>query len=166
MEIQASKTNIRKALFQDADSLFYLIDSLADYEKLQKPSDEAKERMMLDFLGDFPRASAWLAEYENKPVGYAITFYTYSTFLGLPTLYIEDIFVLKEYRGRGLGKELFNFCAKLALAEGCGRMEWLVLDWNQTAIDFYEKAGAKKMKEWELFRMTREDLLKFVNNSQ
>jgi len=159
------KINIRKATIEDSDVLCNLIDALAHYEKLIPPDAEAKERLKLDVCGPFPRITAWLGEYEGKVVSYAITCFTYSSFLAKPTLYIEDIFVLPEYRKKGIGKALVNYCALVALQEDCGRMEFQVLDWNKPSIDFYEKLGAKHMKEWFPFRMEREALIKLVNNA-
>jgi GNAT superfamily N-acetyltransferase len=91
-------------------------------------------------------------------VGYAITLFTYSSFLALPTLYLEDLFVLESYRGQGAGYRLFTHCVEEAHRRGCGRMEWQVLDWNRLAIDFYERLGARQMKEWLPYRMVREDM--------
>lgn len=165
MNKTVEKINIRKATLEDGDVLCSLIDALAAYEKLSPPDNEAKERLKQDACGPFPRVTAWLAEYDEKVVGYAITCFTYSSFLAKPTLYIEDIFVLQEYRKKGIGKALFNYCALVALQEDCGRMEFQVLDWNKPSIDFYEKYGAKHMKEWYPFRMERDTLLKVVNEN-
>ncbi len=159
------KINIRKATPEDGDVLCNLISALADYEKLTPPDAEAKERLKTDACGPFPRITAWLAEFEGKVVGYAITLFTYSSFLAKPTLYIEDIFVLPEYRKNGIGKALFEYCTLIALQEDCGRLEFQVLDWNKSAIDFYEKKGAKHLKEWYPFRMERETLIKLINKS-
>ena len=163
MKTKVEKINIRRATLDDADVLLNLIDTLADYEKLDKPTNDAKERLKIDLLGPMPRAAAYLAEYEGTVVGYAITLFTYSSFLALPTLFIEDIFILEEYRNKGIGTEFYKFCAKLTLEEGCGRMEWVVLDWNKPAIDFYKKLGAEQITMWLPFRMTREQLLKLIN---
>lgn len=151
---------IRKAVAGDSDSLLCLIDALADYEKLKRPDKEAKIRLKEDIFGISPKINVLLAEFEGRIVGYAIYFFTYSSFLAKSTLYLEDVFVLPEYRSKGIGKLLFKYCAKVALEMGCGRMEWQVLDWNKLAIDFYIKSGAKHMKEWFPFRFNREDLEK------
>ena len=155
-------SKIRKATKDDADNLFRLIDALADFEKLSRPDSEARKRFINDAFGANPKINIWLSEVDNKAVGYAIYFFTYSSFLARQTLYLEDIFVLPEYRSKGLGKILFKHCAQIALEENCGRMEWQVLDWNKPAIDFYVKSGAKYMKEWLSFRFTREDLERIV----
>ncbi len=151
---------IRKAITSDSDSLLSLIDALADYEKLERPDNKARKRLKEDAFGALPKINVLLAEFEGSIVGYAIYFFTYSSFLAKSTLYLEDIFVLPEYRSKGIGKLLFKHCARVALEMGCGRMEWQVLDWNKLAIDFYIKSGAKHMKEWFSFRFNREDLEK------
>ena len=120
---------IRKAGPADADVLCDLICSLAENEKLPRPDDVARERLKRDAFGSAPRFEAWLAEAKGKAIGYAITFYTYSTFLALPSLYLEDIFVLPEYRSQHAGAALFKRCARHAIEQGCGRMEWQVLHW-------------------------------------
>ena len=94
-----------------------------------------------------------LSDFGKFTVGYAIVFETYSSFLALPTLYLEDIFVLSEYRRHGIGLKLFRYCCAEARRRGCGRMEWVVLDWNKSAIRFYNRLGAKRMKEWQLYRL-------------
>ena len=157
------KITIRKAVKADGEVLCDLIDALADYEKLKRPDEDARKRFINDAFGNNPKITAWLAEINEKAVAYAITLYTYSSFLALPTLYLEDIFVLPEYRSCGVGKSLFMHIVRLAFDEGCGRMEWQVLDWNQLAIDFYEKIGAKQMKEWLTYRLDRESLGKLLS---
>ena len=170
MQLTKESILIRKAIKNDSEALLDLIDALADYEKLQRPDINAKERIKIDAFGSSPKITAWLAEIKAihkmpLPVAYAINLYTYSSFLALSTLYIEDIFVLPEYRSKGIGKALFLHCAQQALKEGCGRMDWQVLDWNKLAIDFYERAGAKHLKEWFSYRFTREDLEQFVSKN-
>ena len=158
------KVNIKKASINDSEDLFSLIDALADYEKLERPDSDAKKRFLKDAFGKNPKITPWLAEKDGKAAAYAITLYTYSSFLALPTLYLKDVFVLPEYRACGIGKSLFRHLVKLAYDEGCGRMEWQVLDWNQLAINFYEKIGAKHMKEWFTYRLDRELLKKLIKD--
>jgi GNAT superfamily N-acetyltransferase len=110
-----------------------------------------------------PRFEVYLAEMGITPVGYAIVFETYSTFLALPTLYLEDLFVLPEYRKSGIGYALFRKIATEARKRGCGRMEWAVLDWNLLAINFYRKLGATHLKEWNVYRLTEADLERIGN---
>jgi GNAT superfamily N-acetyltransferase len=145
---------VRKAVASDEPAILALVEALADYEKLARPSAEARMRLMQDMFGSKPRIDCFLAFADGYPVGYAIVVETYSSFLALPTLYLEDLFVLDEYRGRGAGRALFETVLAEAKRRGCGRMEWTVLDWNELAKDFYARVGGKHMKEWELYRIT------------
>jgi GNAT superfamily N-acetyltransferase len=145
---------VRKAVPSDEPAILALVDALADYEKLPRPSPEARERLLRDILGPKPRIDCFLAFADGYPVGYAIILETYSSFLALPTLYLEDLFILEEYRKRGVGRALFNTAVQEAKSRGCGRMEWTVLDWNQLAIDFYQKIGGTHMKEWQMYRIS------------
>lgn len=144
---------VRRAVAADAPAIHALIDALADYEKLPRPSEAARQRLAHDLFGPRPRIECVLAFLDGYPVGYALFFETYSSFLALPTLYLEDLFVLPEYRGRKAGHALFSEVHSLAKQRGCGRMDWTVLDWNQLAIDFYERAGAVHLREWQLYRI-------------
>lgn len=156
---------IRKAQPADGERLLFLIDALADFEKLPKPDTAAKQRLLRDVFGEHPRVEVFLAEVENAVVGYAFIFETYSTFLALPSLYLEDLFVLPEYRGRKIGYALFRQCVAEAQRRGCGRMEWTVLDWNRHAIDFYERLGARQLKEWFYYRLGRADMEDILKTS-
>jgi GNAT superfamily N-acetyltransferase len=149
---------IRRATAGDAPVLLELIDALADYEKLERPTPDARERLVRDGFGESPRFVAYLAETAGGAVGYAITFLTYSSFLARPTLFLEDIFVLPEARRAGAGSAFFRHLAVEALRQGCGRMEWMVLDWNRLAIDFYEKVGARRLSGWLPYRLTVPEL--------
>ncbi|MDZ4801077.1 MAG: GNAT family N-acetyltransferase [Bryobacteraceae bacterium] len=144
---------VRKAVRSDAQAIHTLVDALADYEKLERPTVEARARIVEDLFGPKPRLECWLAFLDGYPVGYAFALETYSSFLALPSLYLEDLFVLPEYRSRKAGLALFNEVLGEARRRGCGRMEWTVLDWNQLAIDFYQRLGATYMKEWHLYRI-------------
>ena len=156
--MKAAAIQIRPATASDADAWLSLIDALADYEKLQRPDTAARQRLLSDAFSEKPRTEVYLAQSGGHIVGYAITLFTYSSFLALPTLYLEDLFVLESYRGQGAGYQLFTHCVEEAHRRGCGRMEWQVLDWNRLAIDFYERLGARQMKEWLPYRMVREDM--------
>lgn len=149
---------IRPATRSDADVFLRLVDALADYERLPRPTAAARERLLRDGFGETRRFRAHLAEVDGRAIGYAITFQTYSSFLALPTLYLEDLFVLPEERRHGVGTVLFRYLAAEAVREGCGRMEWVVLDWNQLAIDFYDKLGATRLDEWSTYRLAGEQL--------
>ena len=151
---------LRPAVRDDAGQWLALVDALADYEKLDRPRPDARERLVRDAFGPPPnRIQVYLAESaEGETLGYAITCETYSSFLALPTLYLEDLFVLPEARRRGIGHAFFRFLAAEATRRGCGRMEWVVLDWNQLAIEFYEGLGARHMREWYTYRLTADQL--------
>ncbi|MEK7264351.1 MAG: GNAT family N-acetyltransferase [Bacteroidota bacterium] len=145
---------IRLAAKKDGTALLSLIDALADFEKLKRPTAHARKRLLNDTFGRKKRFDAYLAFADNIAVGYAIIFETYSSFLAKPTLYLEDIFVLPAFRGKKVGLKLFRFCLQEARKRKCGRMEWVVLDWNENAIQFYDKLGAKQLQEWLPYRIT------------
>ena len=159
----SSSLIIRKATRDDAEAVLRLVDALAEYEKLDPPDAAARARLVNDMSGEKPRFDAYLAEIERTPVGYAFVFETYSSFLALPTLYLEDLFILPEYRDKKVGYALFRAMVSEANRRGCGRMEWAVLDWNQLAIDFYRRLGATHMKEWQLYRLVRSDMERILN---
>ena len=148
------KISIRKARKTDSRSFIDLVVSLARFERLPPPTVSGKQRLLQDTF-EKKRLKLFLAFADKKPVGYALYFFTYSSFLARPTLYLEDLFVLDEFRGRGVGRKLFEMCAKEAGREECGRMEWSVLTWNKKAIGFYEKIGAKRLREWYYYRLDR-----------
>ena len=145
--------DVRKAEPGDAGALLHLIAKLAEYEQLAPPGEAAQERLIRDVFGDTPRIEAYLAWHGASPVGYALILETYSSFLALPTLYLEDIFVLEEYRRRKAGLALFLTAARIAKERGCGRLDFAVLDWNTTAQDFYRRLGAEHLREWQLYRL-------------
>jgi len=142
--------SVRRATSADTEAILQLVDALADYESLTRPTAEAKKRLAAD-MGK--RFDAWIAQVDGKSAGYAFVFETYSSFLALPTLYLEDLFVLPEYRSRKVGLALFTEMLEEAKRRGCGRMEWTVLDWNELAINFYKRAGAEHMKAWHHYRI-------------
>lgn len=155
---------VRRATRTDTQAILQLVDALADYEKLARPDADARRRLERDMFSERPRIEAFLADDEGKPVGYAFVLETYSSFLALPTLYLEDLFVLPEHRSKRVGYALFTAMVREAFERGCGRMEWTVLDWNQLAIDFYRRLGATHMKEWHLYRLVREDMRRILSN--
>jgi len=157
---------IRRARPEEGQTLLDLIEALADYEHLDPPAPEAQQRLLRDIFGEKPRLEAWLALHDGAPAGYALTFESYSSFLALPTLYLEDIFVLPTHRGCGAGAALFLELVAEAERRGCGRMEWTVLDWNRLAQDFYARFGATHMKEWQLMRLVREDFARILEKSR
>ena len=143
---------------RDVPVLLDLIDGLLDYENLARPDAAARQRLAADALTDPPRFHVLLAEVDDVVVGYAFYFFTYSTMLARPTLYLEDIFVLPEWRGHGAGIGLFRACARAAVASGCGRMDWQVLSWNEPSIRFYERLGARHLTDWYPFRLEADSL--------
>ncbi len=153
-----SDLTIRPATADDGDTFLSLVDALADYEKLDRPTPEARQRLLADAFGERQRISVFLGELDGRAVAYAIVLETYSSFLALPTLYLEDLFVVPDARRHGIGRVMIRYLAGEAVRRGCGRMEWVVLDWNQLAIDFYEKLGARRMEEWYTYRLTAEQL--------
>jgi GNAT superfamily N-acetyltransferase len=153
---------IRPATAADVPAILELIRALSDYEKLSHQVVVDEARLLEHLFGARPYAEALLAEQEGRVVGYALFFHTYSTFLGQPNLYLEDLFILPEHRGRGHGKGLLARLAWTAVERGCGRFEWMVLDWNTPAIQFYESLGAAVAPEWKLCRMTGDALRQFA----
>ena len=150
--------SVRRATPADAAPLLSLIRALADYEKLDPPDGAAQQRLIRDICGDQPRLDAFLAEIDGAPIGYALVFETYSSFLALPTLYLEDLFVLPAFRGRKAGSALFRLVIAEARRRGCGRMQWAALTWNKLAHDFYRRYGASPLEEWQTWRLTREQM--------
>jgi len=148
--------NLRSATVADLPLILSFIQGLAEYEKLahEVEATEAKLAATLFPIDGKAAAECVLAFDEGVPAGFAIFFSTYSTFLAKPGLYLEDLFVIPERRGRGIGKALILHVARLANERGCGRMEWSVLDWNTPAIEFYEGLGAKRMNEWTICRLS------------
>jgi GNAT superfamily N-acetyltransferase len=156
---------IRSASPADLATILGLIRALAEYEKLSDDvvaTEELLRRSLFPADGSPPAAYCVIAEADGVAAGFALYFFNYSTFLARPGLYLEDLFVRAEFRGRGLGKALLLHLAKLANARGCGRMEWTVLDWNQPAIEFYESLGARRMREWQICRLTGESLTRYA----
>lgn len=149
---------IRPAGPADADALAELIRELARYERLEHEVKMTTDDIRRTLFVPEPAAEALLAEAGGEPVGMALFFSNYSTFLGRPGLYLEDLFVKPEHRGRGLGKALLQEVARVALERGCGRLEWAVLDWNRPAIDFYERLGARPNSGWTTYRLSGEPL--------
>lgn len=139
---------------RDVPDLVGLMAELAKYERLPAPGAAEARRLRASMRGSDPRLHALLAKDRGRAVGYALYFYTFSTFLARPTLYLEDLFVLPGTRGKGYGRALFTRCVREAKKRGCGRMEWSVLDWNQPAHDFYRASGARILRDWQVYRLT------------
>lgn len=138
--------------------LFSLIQALAEYEKLSHAVTGNAEALKEHLFGSRTYVEAILAEYAGQAVGFALFFTNYSTFLTQPGIYLEDLFVLPEYRRKGIGKAMLTCLANLAVERGCGRLEWSVLDWNEPAIAFYQRMGASILEDWRICRVTNESL--------
>lgn len=151
--------NFRFAAKKDTAKILFFIKELAKYEKLENEV-VATESLLSEWLFDKNKAEVIFALDENdKEVGFALFFHNFSTFLGKSGIYLEDLYVMPEYRGKGYGKGLLKQLAKIAVERKCGRLEWWVLDWNKPSIDFYKSLGAIPMDEWTTFRITGETLL-------
>ncbi|TAK41106.1 MAG: GNAT family N-acetyltransferase [Betaproteobacteria bacterium] len=155
---------IRPARPQDCDTLHGLVRALAEYEKLTQHVTGTSEQLHAELFGATPVIEAVIAWDGELAAGFALYFHNYSTFLARRGLYLEDLFVIPEARGRGFGKALIRHCARLALERGCGRFEWAVLDWNRPAIDFYRSIGAAVLPDWQICRLTGEALERFARD--
>ncbi|MEA1939683.1 MAG: GNAT family N-acetyltransferase [Candidatus Caldatribacteriota bacterium] len=152
-EDKENNLKIRKASYDDIPLILKFIKELSIYEKMSKEVVATEDILRETLFGDKPYARVLIAEIDKEPVGYALYFYNFSTFVGRPGLYIEDVFVSEKYRGQGVGTALFKYCARIAKKDKCVRMEWSVLKWNP-AREFYEHMGAKSMDEWVVYRLT------------
>jgi|SRR5215470_16337760 len=150
--------HIRSATKADVPVIFAFIKKLAEYERLSHEVVATEELLRKTLFGRTRTAEVVIGYLARKPVGFALFFHNYSTFLGCPGIYIEDLFVDESHRRRGFGRALLLYVARLAKERDCGRLEWAVLDWNEPAINFYRKLGATPMSEWTVFRVTGENL--------
>jgi GNAT superfamily N-acetyltransferase len=164
MKIDSAKFEIRPATVTDVPIILQLIQDLATYERAPNDVTATEEQLVDVLFGEKPAAEVLLAFEGEMPVGFAVFFHNFSTWLGRPGLYLEDLFVKPEMRGKGYGRALLVDLAKIARERGCGRMEWAVLDWNDPAIQFYHKLGAKPMDEWTVFRLTADGIAKLAES--
>lgn len=153
---------LRQAVEGDVSLVLSFIRKLAEFEKLAHEVSATEADLRRTLFGPKAYAEVTIAELSGRAVGFALYFHNYSTFLGKPGLYLEDLFVDPEARGRGVGKALLSHLARLAVERGCGRLEWWVLDWNRPAIELYESLGARPMSDWMVFRVTGEALEKLA----
>jgi len=158
------KFQIRTACVDDVPIILQLIRDLATYERAPDEVTATEEQLVDVLFSERPAAEVLLAFEKESPVGFAVYFYNFSTWLGRPGLYLEDLFVKPEKRGKGYGRALLVELAKIARDRGCGRMEWAVLDWNEPAIKFYRALGAQPMHEWTVFRLTRDGIASLANS--
>ena len=154
---------IKSATIEDVPLILDFIKKLAIYERLEHEAVTTEEILRETLFGERPSAEVVIGYYQNKPVCFALFFHSFSTFLGRPGIYLEDLFVDEEQRGKGFGKALLIYLARLAVERNCGRLEWAVLNWNEPAIRFYQSLGARPMDEWTVYRLTGETLTALAN---
>ena len=152
------KFQIRQAIADDVPQIFNLIQALAKYEKLTHEVTGTAQDLQEHLFGSRVYAEAIVAEWERKIVGFALFFHNYSTFLTKSGIYLEDVFVIPDYRRRGIGKAMLSYLGKIAVERDAGRLEWSVLDWNESAIAFYQSLGAKVLPDWRTCRVTEDAL--------
>ena len=155
---------IRAAGVEDVPVILELIRELATYERAPNEVVATEKQLVEVLFGERPTAEVLLAFERKSPVGFAVFFHNFSTWLGRPGLYLEDLFIKPEKRGKGYGRALLVDLAKIALDRGCGRMEWAVLNWNEPAIKFYRALGAKPLDEWTVFRLTRDGIARLAQS--
>jgi GNAT superfamily N-acetyltransferase len=157
--VTTSPLSIRPAVSSDADTIVAFIQDLAEYEKLAHEAKATEADILRDLFGPDPKVFCEIAEWEGRPVGFALWFYTYSTFQGRHGIWLEDLFVDPGLRGKGIGKALLIHLAGRCVSEGLGRFEWWVLDWNEPSIEFYKRQGGVMQDEWTKVRVDGEALL-------
>lgn len=156
---------MRRAEAADVPLILDFIQDLATYERLRESCVATEEKLRATLFSDHPAAEVIIAGIDGKPVGFALFFHNYSTFLAQRGIYLEDLFVKPEARGKGVGFALLCALARIAVQRECGRLEWAVLDWNQLAIDFYKRIGAKPLDDWTVFRITGSALEKLASRA-
>ena len=162
--MKTSELVIRAATIVDVPIILQLIRELAEYERAPNDVVATEEKLREVLFGARPSAEVLIALAGDEPVGFAVYFHNFSTWLGRPGLYLEDLFIRPAERGKGYGRALLVDLAKVAQERGCGRMEWAVLDWNEPAIQFYRKLGAKPMDEWTVFRLTGDGIAQLAQS--
>ena len=164
MNDATTNLRIRPATIEDVPIILQLIRDLATYERAPNEVTATEAQLREVLFGQKPVAEVVLGFELAAPAGFAVYFHNFSTWLGRPGLYLEDLFVKPEFRDKGYGRALLEHLARIAHERGCGRMEWAVLDWNEPAIQFYDKLGAKPLEEWRIFRLTREGIARLAGN--
>ncbi len=160
-----SELIIRAAEPTDTATIYRFVRELASYERALDEVETDEQGLQAALFGEQPLARALICEIEGEPAGFAVFFYNFSTWLGKYGIFLEDLYVSPSYRGRGAGLALLRYLARLAVAEGCGRFEWNVLDWNTPAIEFYEACGAVPMSEWTGYRLSGGALSRFAQGA-
>ncbi len=146
----------------DVPQILGFIKALAEYERMADSVVATEDGLQATLFGPRPYAECVIARWNGEPAGFALFFHNYSTFLARPGVYLEDLFVKPELRGKGVGRSLLQYLAKVAVDRGCGRLEWSVLDWNESAIGFYKSLGAEPLEEWTIFRLKGEALARLA----
>ncbi|WP_348708424.1 GNAT family N-acetyltransferase [uncultured Pseudoalteromonas sp.] len=154
---------IRPAIASDAATILHFITELAIYEKEPDAVKTDEQAILKTLFSEGATAHSVICLEGDTPIGFAVYFYNYSTWLGKNGLYLEDLYVSADSRGKGAGKQIMQYLAKQALEKDCGRFEWVVLDWNKPAIDFYDSIGAKPQNEWIIYRLTGQELIDFAH---
>lgn len=149
-----AETRIREATEEDVPLILSFVRELAEYEKLSHEVVATEEGLRENLFGERRYAEVLIAEHDGSPAGFALFFHNFSTFLGRPGIYLEDLYVNPAFRGAGIGKKLLTHLARLAKRRGCGRLEWWVLDWNEPAIGFYRTVRAEPMDDWTVYRVS------------
>jgi GNAT superfamily N-acetyltransferase len=165
MTVTREEFRIERATDRDVPLILRLIKELAEYERMSNDVVATEDGLRATLFGARPAAEVLIGYAGREPAGFALFFHNYSTFLGKPGLYLEDLFVVPAFRGRGYGKALLARLATIALERNCGRFEWSVLDWNEPAIGFYTKLGATPLDDWTIFRVTGDALQKLASES-
>lgn len=156
--------SLKMATEQDVPVILTFIRALAEYERMADAVIATEDGLRQTLFGPRPYAECVIARWQGQPAGFALFFHNYSTFLGRPGLYLEDLFVKPELRGQGVGRALLQFLARLAQERNCGRLEWSVLDWNEPAIGFYKSIGAVPLDDWTIFRLKDEALSRLAGH--
>jgi GNAT superfamily N-acetyltransferase len=157
--------DIRKAEERDLPLILEFIQALAEYERLRDACVATEQKLRDTLFSSPPAAEVIIARVDGEPMGFALFFHNYSTFLAQRGIYLEDLFVKPEARGQGVGFALLSELARIAVERNCGRLEWAVLDWNQLAIDFYKRIGAVPLDDWNIFRLTGDSLVRVARGS-
>ncbi|HEY5809053.1 MAG TPA: GNAT family N-acetyltransferase [Povalibacter sp.] len=157
--------DIQRATRDDVPTIVALIRELAEFERLAHEAVVTEESLLASLFGERPGAEVLIGRVGGEVVGFALFFQNFSTFLGRPGMYLEDLFVRPKFRGEGYGEQLLRYLARLCVERNYGRFEWSVLDWNQRAIDFYRGLGAKPMADWTVFRVTGDALVKLASGA-
>ena len=155
----------REATKNDIALILYFVRELAEYERSEDRVIATEETLRKSLFGPRPFAHAFIVYQDGDPVAFAIYFFSFSSFYGLPNLYLEDIFVRPAFRGTGLGREAFAYLSRIAIEKGCGRMEWSVLNWNEPAIGFYKELGAEPVRDWTVFHLGRDQMEEIAKSS-